>query len=407
MAAAGNWAILLKDRLPAYISWVQFEDNLRQLQANSSKGQGAIRHGPSLLAGLVFCGVCGRRMKTAYRNNGSELRYECSALASDYGLPRCQSLTGRVLDEFVGQQVLVALQPAALEVSLKAAEEVEAEREQLHENWRQRLERAHYQAERAYRQFNAVEPENRLVVRSLERQWEQALAEEAQLQTDYAHFLDALPATLTAAERLAIQQLSSDIPGLWHAATTTSADRQAIIRQVVERVIVSVQGESEKIDVQVRWIGGGETRAALKRPVARLEQLSNYPQLLARVATLHAQGYHNADIAETLNTEGWRPAKRRETFNASMVATLKLCQGLQQRRSPHEGWFAGKAGEWTLPELAQHLNIPSPTLYNWLYRGVIKGRRVIHAKRPLWLIQADAAELARLRALRTARASKF
>ena len=209
VARPRDWAVVLKDRLPAYISWVRFEHNQRQLEANTAQGLGAIRHGPSLLSGLVICGHCGRRMAAMYRNNGRSLRYECNTMAINYGEARCQSLVGRVLDAFVAEQVLRALEPAALEISLQVAEDIEAERAQLHRHWQQRLERAHYQVERAARQYQAVEPEHRLVARTLERQWEETLAVEAALKADHERFLTQQPATLSAEERAAIRRLAA------------------------------------------------------------------------------------------------------------------------------------------------------------------------------------------------------
>jgi len=174
--------VLLHDRLPAYISWEQFTRNLKQLEANNVKAMGPIRSGVSLLSGLLVCGRCGLRMATQYSQNGNGLRYVCSRAAVDYAEPLCQSLSGLPLDQKIGEWVLKALEPAALEVSLQVAQDIEAERQQLHRHWAQRLERAHYQVERACRQYHAVEPENRLVARTLEKQWENALVEEATLK---------------------------------------------------------------------------------------------------------------------------------------------------------------------------------------------------------------------------------
>jgi hypothetical protein len=211
-----------------------------------------------------------------------------------------------------------------------------------------------------------------------------------------------LPSMLDDAVREAIRRLASDIPALWHAPTTTPADRQAIIRQLIERVVVTVHGQSERLDVQLHWVGGHAAQATLTRPVARLEQLSYYPQLLARAAELHAQGQKLTAIAEKLTAEGWRPAKRRKTFNASMVQTLLLAQGLSSRRRCYSDHIEGRcANEWTVAELAYRLAIPQPTLFRWLQRGWLRGRQVVQAARRVWLIQADEAELARLRELRS------
>ena len=391
--------VLLHDRIAAYISWEQFERNRRQLEANTQAALGVIRYGPSLLSGLVVCGRCGLRMAAAYNNNGAGLRYSCSREMVDYGGSMCQSLTGTPLDTWMSELVLQALEPAALEVSLDVAADVEAQRQRLHQQWDKRLERATYEVERAARHYDAVEPENRLVARTLERQWEQALEAQAQLQADHRRFLAEQPATLSAAERDAIRRLASDLPALWHAETTTAADRQAIIRQLVERVVVTVQGESEKVDLEVHWIGGHRTHAQRIRPVARLDQLSYYPALLAHVAALHQQGLGRGAIAERLNTEGWRPAKRRSTFTAEMVRSLLMRQGLSSVVSRSRS-VAREANEWTLPELAYALEMPHPTLYRWLCKGYLHSRRDPGGVQ--WLIWADAGELQRLRERRQA-----
>jgi len=391
--------VLLPDRIPAYISWEQFERNRRQLEANTQAGLGVIRYGPSLLSGLVVCGRCGLRMASAYNNNGAGLRYSCAREMVDYGGAICQSLTGAPLDAWISALVLEALEPAALEVSLEVAADVEAQRQRLHQHWAKRLERAGYEVDRAARQYHAVEPENRLVARTLERQWEEALASEEQLKADYRRFLASQPITLSASEREAIRRLANDLPALWHAETTTAADRQAIIRQLVERVVVTVQGESEHVDLEVHWIGGHRTQTRRRRPVARLDQLSYYPALLARAAALHQQGLRRGAIAEVLNAEGWRPAKRRQTFTADMVRSLLVRQGLSASKVRPRS-VTREADEWTLPALAYTLEMPHPTLYAWLRKGHLRAR---HDQRSgQWVIRANASELQRLRALRQA-----
>jgi len=401
-----QWSILHKDRLPSYISWEQYERNLHQLQMNNAQGMGAIRQGPSLLSGLLICGRCGRRMAPTYRNSGHSLRYQCNQMATSYGLSRCQSLVGRTLDEFVAQQVLRALEPAALEISLQVADQIEAERAQLQQHWQQRLERAHYEVERAARQYQCVEPEHRLVARTLEHQWEDALSAEAALKADYERFMAEHPGRLSAEQREAIRRLAADIPALWHGACTTAADRQAIVRQLIERVTVTVQGDSEKVDVHIYWAGGHATQGVLTRPVARLDQLSYYAELTARVAALHAQGHTGPGIARLLNEEGWRPAKRCETFNAAMVGALMLRMGLRTRHQTPAMVVQRQSDEWTLGELSHLLDMPQPTLVSWLRRGELQARQVMSQSHRLWLVHATADDLARLRSRRNAAATK-
>jgi len=201
-----EWQVLLKDHYPAYMTWEQFERHQQQLTANATIRRGVIRPGASLLAGLLVCGRCGCRMMAMYTNSGTGLRYVCSRAASEYGAPLCQSFVGPPLDALVARLVLQALEPAALDLSLQVAAEVEAERHQLQQHWHQRLERVRYDAERACRQYQAVEPENRLVARTLERQWEAAFAAEATVHAEYARFLAQQPVPLAAQDREAIRR---------------------------------------------------------------------------------------------------------------------------------------------------------------------------------------------------------
>jgi len=256
VAKPEQWEVLLKDHLPAYISWAQYERNVRQLDNNTVQALGTPRNGPALLSGILICGRCGHRMAPQYNSNGHGLRYSCLRMQVDYGEPLCQTLTGGPLDERITQLLFEALAPAGLELSLQAAEACEEQRKREHRHWQQRMERAHFEADRAGRQYDAVEPENRLVARTLERQWEEALAAELKLQQEYEAFQARQPATLSVAERAAIQRLAGDLPALWDAPTTTPGERQQIVRFLIERVLVTVVEHSEQVRVEVHWAGG-------------------------------------------------------------------------------------------------------------------------------------------------------
>src|SRR3989440_6413208 len=174
--------------IPAYISWERFAAIQQRLADNRAIADalGAPREGPSLLVGLLVCGRCRRRLLAAYGGKANHLRYTCMRATIDYGVPGCLSLAGTFLERFVADQVMQVLQPASLELSMAAEQTLRAEREQLATHWHQRLERAPYNAQRAARQYEAVEPGNRLVARALERDWEGALRHEQQLQEEYA-----------------------------------------------------------------------------------------------------------------------------------------------------------------------------------------------------------------------------
>jgi hypothetical protein len=280
--------------LPAYITVEQYQANRARLAANAARAEtpGVARAGSALLSGLARCGRCGRRMTVRYHLRGQATvpEYVCARQQTDYGQgERCQALAGACVDALVTGQVLAALTPAAVEVSLGAAQQLTAERAELERLWQQRLERAQVAVDRARRCYRLAEPENRLVVRQLEADWEAALAAEVRLREDYDRFTHSRPQPLTPAQQQAITALAADIEGLWAASTTTDADRKQLIRALVDQVTITVAGTSERVAVDIGWAGGHTTHGQTIRPVARLDQLSSYPQLLERVRQLAEQ----------------------------------------------------------------------------------------------------------------------
>ena len=398
-----DWHALLPDRCPAYISWDQYERNQARLAANRARADamGAVRGGPALLAGLVICAHCDCRLQVNYAHgtNRTLSLYECTRRRAMYGEPLCQHVPGPCLDEFVSQQVLAALEPAALELSLAAAERVQQDRDELTRLWEHRLERARYEADRAARQYHAVEPENRLVARTLERAWEEKLVAHRQLEEEHHRCLGQQPRVLSAEERAAIRRLAANIPALWEAPTTTAADRKEIIRQVVERVVVDAQGASERVLVRIDWVGGDQTQGEVIRPIARFSDLSSYPQLCERIRTLTHEGLSAQAVAERLDAEGYRPPHAGAHLGLAAVTALQRRLGLRQGRMPPRSREGLGPNEWWASELAQQLETSRNSLHYWIRRGWVRARQEEgHLRR--WIIWADDAERERLKQLR-------
>ena len=296
--------------------------------------------------------------------------------------------------------MLAALAPAALELSLAAADDLEQQREQLHRHWQQQQERACYQTERARRQYDATEPENRLVARELEQRWEEALKEQRRLEEEYARFCRTQPAALSAAEREQIRSVAQEIPALWQAATTTAADRQRIVRLLVEEVLVTVQGQSERVEVNIRWAEGQSSRHELVRPVQRYQQRSDYTQLLKRIDELREEGRTLAEVAEQLDQEGFQPPKRAAHFSKSILDHLLWGRGAggAALQAVRDGGLLGK-DEWLLTDLAKQLRMPPVTLHRWIRVGWVHARK-LPTPRGHWAIWADSDERERMTQLR-------
>jgi DNA invertase Pin-like site-specific DNA recombinase len=382
-----TWTVLQQGAYPAYIDWGTFERNQEQMAANRNRYPGIPRGGGALLGGLVACGVCGRRMFTGYNDDGHEARYVCNQMAATFGAPRCQSISARPVDEHVSALMLSALAPSAIEVSLQVAEDLELERQQLHEQWKQRLERAGYETALARRRYEAVDPQNRLVARTLERDWEAALTAEQALRAEHERALARAPERLTEEEKATVRRLASDIPALWRAPTTTARDRQAIARLMIERVVILVHGESERADLACHWAGGVVTKHTLIRPVRRFEQLEHFDQMLAQITEMRSQGATAQCIADRLNAEGWRPPKK-HTFDAAMIRRLLQRRGLGTKRPIWSGNVPRiDETEMTLQELADRLGAHRQTVYGWLRRGKLTGRLAQVGTQRIWLVK--------------------
>jgi hypothetical protein len=319
-------------------------------------------------------------MTVRYGGATNRHTYLCSRQLTDYGGAICYYVAGPTLDQCLVQQLFQALTPSRLEVALAAAQQLEGERADLDRHWQQRLERAAYAADRAARQYRLAEPEHRLVVRQLERAWNDCLSTQQQLEEAYHRFRATQPRHVTQAEQMTIRQLAADIPALWDAPTTTNAERKDILRQVRCRVVVTTQGTTEQVQVSLEWAGGMQTQLTLIRPVARLKQLSYYPQLCERIRVLSGEGHSAGAIAEALNAEGYRPPKRRDRFGEQGGRDLLHRLGLSEASMRCVPQARLPAHAWYVQPLARLLEMPIVTLHHWTWRGWVQAVQHVNSR---------------------------
>ena len=394
-----NWHVLLRDRLPAYISWDQYLANRKRLTQNASRFEtcGAPREGSSLLGGLAVCGRCGYRLYVVYDGRPGMSRYQCQ---HNEPVDPCDSpsIVAEPVDALIAKQVLRALEPAALELSLQVEKDGRREQERATAHWRQVLERAHYNAERARRQYDIVEPENRLVARELESRWEEALREEQEFKEEYARLQADTDVGLQARDLDAIRALATDLPALWNAETTSHADRQEIVRHLIERVDITVDGKTELVDVTIHWQGGFRSQHEVRRPIFSYARLKNYEALKERVTTLRHAGHTSQAIANKLNAEGFHPPRHGQCFNSGSIRSLLIKFGLTKARNDSsQKWL--NEHDWWLADLGRELGIPCGTLRGWIHQGWVHYRKAANR----WILWADPSEQDRLRRLHAQR----
>lgn len=391
-----KWQVLIHNKLPAYITWDRYLTNQERLRQNL-RGQatpGMPGKGASLLTGLLVCGTCGQRMNVAYRTK-HEPHYSCNHHLLYAHAQTCYGLKSTEIDRLVSDQALRSLEPAALELSMKALDDVEKERARLDKNWQQSLKRARYEIDLAERRYRAVDPENRLVASTLEKGWNEALQKERQVQEDYDRFLRESPPRLTDQERTTIEALAKNIPALWHASATTNVERKQILRCLIDRVVVHVRCDSEHTQATIHWKGGYESHHEFIRPVKTYAQLQNFETLMARVVELRQSGHDADEIATVLNQEGFRPPKHPGSFNKPMIYQLLKRRRLIGNERRHDK-LLGKNESW-LTDLARELQMSDSKLRDWSDRGWVHFRKTpVQGYRILW---ADADNVKRLKEL--------
>lgn len=391
-----EWQVLIQNRLPAYITWERYLKNQERLRQNrrGTETPGTPGYGASLLTGLLVCGTCGRRMGVTYRSR-QEAHYGCKHHLLYAHEQACYGLKSTEIDQLVAQQTLRSLEPAALELSMKALEDVEKERARLDANWQQSLKRARYEIDLAERRYRAVDPQNRLVAATLEKDWNEALQQERQVREDYDRFLRESPPRLTEQERTTIGALANDIPALWNAPATTNVERKQILRCLIDRVVVRVRCDSEHTEATIQWKGGCESHHEFIRPVKTYAQLRDFEALMARVVELRQAGNDAGEIAAALNRDGFHPPKQPGAFNKPMIYQLLKRRGLIGNERDHDELL--QPNEWWLTDLARELQMSDDKLRDWSSRGWVHYRKTpVQGYRVLW---ADADEVKRLKKL--------
>jgi excisionase family DNA binding protein len=365
--------VLIVDHHEGYITFDKFVQNQERLMGNrTDRGEtksGAAREGRALLAGLVRCGVCGRRMYVVYGGRRptwpkGSIIYECF-LQGDRNRSRCQTVAGKRVDDAVVQAFLAVTEPAGVEAALLAASQLDKDGAELERLWRLEVEKAEYEAQRAQRQYDAVEPENRVVVRELERRWNQRLVEVQEARRKAEQRI-AEHRPLTQAEEGKARQLGEELSTVWHAATTTERDKKRLLRSLIEEV--QLRTEPERYRVRIVWKGGEVTDREVRR-LAKGDERRTPEETVDLVRKLAAE-FEDPQIARILNKQGRRSGSG-TPFTQESVRCIRRDHDVPKcprrpARDPREGPF-------TADEAAAQLGVAMSTIHRWLNDGVLVG----------------------------------
>lgn len=368
-----QWSVCLTEHHPGYVSWSEYLATRERLRANvrpRGEGGGAAREGAALLQGLMRCGRCGRRMQIAYVGTaGSVHRYACVRGRDLHATGKaCQSLGGKRLEQAVVAAFLDAVTPAGVDATTGAIRELQAQHEQLLAGQRLALERAEYEAERAERQFDACEPENRLVARTLEHKLEQALAAVEHERRKLAALEHTRPQPLTETERQALSRLARDLPRLWDAKTTTHRDRKELLRTLISEVVLTIHTNERRADVEIRWAGGAKTELAIRLVANGAEYRRTNEDTIALIRRLAAH-HPDQQIANILSRQ------RRLTGNGLPYTEARVKQARQRNGIPAAPLPDPDSTLITILEAAHELGVSTNTIRRWLKDGLLPGEQ--------------------------------
>ena len=371
-----QWAVLIPDHHPGFIDWATFQANQTRLDSNTRpkphQSGGAVREGSALLQGLVTCGHCGRRLHVHYRGRNSAPGYHCAGkdLVAGRGV-YCLNVGGMIIEQAVVRAFLESITPAAIEAMRLSVERLESNHDAALSQWRLEVERARYEAERAERRYRSVEPENRLVARGLESEWEKHLRDLTAAEMELRRREQQRPNSLGPEQLKRIQTLGSDIGQVWTAASTTDRDRKELLRTLLEEVILNLKRAEGHAQLTLRWRGGAVT--VLDVPVPRFKPRGprtdeDTISLLRRLAAL----YPDEVIAGILNRQGRKTATG-ERFTANQVGSLRRYRNIARFQPPAEP----PSGELvSIRKAAQILSMNTSSIHRWLADGFIAGEQV-------------------------------
>ena len=398
-----EWKICLRDHHAAYIPWDEFLANQRKLGSNRVNGsRGSAREGSALLQGIAICGRCGRRMSPRYHRNATVAMYVCVSLTVRPGADRrCWSVSARAIDRAVATLFLQTVHVPELELALAVARETERQAQEVNRQWVLRRERLTYDARLAERRYKAVDPDNRVVARTLERDWNDKLRELEQIETDYQAARRANKLDLSAEDRARILALAQDLPRVWDAPTTTHAERKNLLRMLVKEVVLSPsEAPVRSTRIQVVWKTGAVTEVTVERPRSCISP-GTQPEVIDRIRALVAEGKSDAEIADDLNRRHLRTVHDR-AWNGSLVFAARVRVGVQRplalRARRHPCPLRRPDGLYSIRGVAARLGVTVAAARSWAQRGQLCSRVGGGTGRARWF-ELDRGTLLRLRAV--------
>jgi hypothetical protein len=372
-----EWTAFIRDAHEGYITWEAYLKNQERMRENANRrpNKGAPREGRALLTGVLLCGRCGRPMTVRYRDGGGEYwTYVCIG-DNARGAKVCWTVSGAAIDAAVEDLLLRMIIPSELELSLAVEQEVESQAAALSEQWKLRIEKAEYETRRAERRYKAVDPDNRVVARTLEGEWETCLQELEVVRRQYEDAKRQRRVQLTDEDRARIRELARDLPSVWRAPTTKTADRKAMLRIVIEAITISpIDVPERKSHLQVQWSSGAVDELTIPRVRIRRTSI----EAIERIRELAALGMTDDAVAQQLNDE-MLVTGTKCPWTAGTVRHVRM-QHTSIRRAPNRDARQPLPdrhpdGRYSIRGAMKRFGVNSDKVRRWIKRGMVDAVR--------------------------------
>ncbi len=393
-----EWLCIIHEAYPAYISWEQYltnqaqlQDNLHRYREHSKPSRGAVGRGAALLQGLATCGHCGQKMKVAYKPG---VRYVCNALYRSRGEPMCAHLHGPSIEDYVVSAFFKAIEPVQLDALDEVLNKQQQEQQQLKQYHQQQVQRAEYEVGLARRRYDQVDPDNRLVAQELEKDWEDKLRQLQVAKEDLERLVHAHPEVqLTPSLKEQLSHLNRELPKLWTEGKLTNQHKKQLLRTLIDKVVLK-RVAPDQVQVKVVWVSTHFSEGIVYPPIWKQADTSQHQAMVARIQQLWQQGQTDSFIAQMLNQEGFRSA-RKLNINAEIVCKIRRQhQWLSSIKPSQETGLVD--GMWTIKTLAAHLDVKPQWLYNRIASGFLSEPDLIPQPRGHYFIRNDSALIERL-----------
>jgi hypothetical protein len=390
-----EWEVLILDHHAGYISWAEYLENRQTMAKNVARRQteqsGAIKKGAALLSGLLRCGRCGRKMQVGYSGSRGEVgRYLCNGRREERGSSSCFSMGRLKVDQMVVEQVLEAVAPGGIEAAMEAGQQSAQVDQEKRAALRLGLEKAQYEVQRAKRQYDLVDPENRLVAAELEARWNSALQNAAELSARLETMTEA--SSITADQKQRLLELGADLPQLWNDPQTPIESKKQILRTVIEEIVVNTAPESTEHRLQIHWAGGVHTELIVPRNKTGHHGRCADGKVIDLVGEL-IKVCDDRKIAAVLNRLGYRSGQG-NSWNGARVSQFRYTHGLSA--------FEGREGWLTMEQAAQALEVSHSVVKTLIRKNILPAKQVVTFAP--WVIARADVESASVQA--AARAAK-